>query len=128
MSEKPRISTLGQRIPVETVLPEKGKSEYVHLSQELSCILYCYIACGMNHFFSLEFRSDSPGKLNLYTCAKRKDTCLSETFTAASVVVQLSDIKFYYLRMQNYNKVQISVNELCILWCIFLLPSLLSSL
>ena len=44
MSEKPRISTLGQRIPVETVLPEKGKSEYVHLSQELSCILYCYIA------------------------------------------------------------------------------------
>lgn len=67
-------------------------------------------------------------KLNLYTCAKRKDTCLSETFTAASVVVQLSDIKFYSLRMQNYNKVQISVNELCILWCIFLLPSLLSSL
>lgn len=62
----------------------------------------------MNHFFSLEFRSDSPGKTQpIYSCAKRKDTCLSETFTAASVVVQLSDIKFYYLRMQNYNKVQI---------------------
>lgn len=39
-----------------------------------------------------------------------KETCLSETFTAASVFVDLSDVKFY-LRMQNYNKVQIYVNE-----------------
>lgn len=62
-----------------------------------------------------------PGRTQpIYSCAKMKDTCLSETFTAASVVVHLSDIKFYYLRMQNYNKVQICVNELCVLWWIFL--------
>lgn len=49
-----------------------------------------------------------------------KNTCLSETFTAASVIVHLSDIKFYYLRMQNYNKVQIYVNELN---CVFFAES-----
>lgn len=51
-------------------------------------------------------------ELSLHTAVPKCRQPASEMFTAASVVVDLSDVKFYYLRMQNYNKVQIRVNQL----------------
>lgn len=42
-------------------------------------------------FSPLSPRMTSLEKQSIYSCAKMKDTCLSETFTAASVIVHLSD-------------------------------------